>query len=69
MESRVLLSYRTLVCKLERLDYEPAYAVMKNSVARPGLLVSGDPPDHMLANSVYLCTLFFHVASHLSVPC
>ena len=66
MESRVLLSYRTLVCKLERLDYEPAYAVMKNSVARPGLLVSGEPPDHMLANSIML---FFHVASHLSIPC
>ena len=56
MESRVLLSYRTLVCQFERLDYEPIYAVVKNSVARSGLLVSGDLPGHMLANSVYLCT-------------
>ena len=66
MESRVLLSCRTLVCKLERLDYEPVYAVVKNAVAKSGLLVSGDLPGHMLANSIML---FFHVTSHLSIPC
>ena len=54
MENRIRLSCKSHVCEFEGHDYEATCIVgRKRAVARPGLHVSGDPPDHMLAHSYF----------------